>query len=79
MPRIAMAQINTTVGAFEKNLRTMETFIQKARAKKADLVVFPELSITGYPPKDLLETPLELRLRGRGSSDASPLPDYSRP
>jgi NAD+ synthase/NAD+ synthase (glutamine-hydrolysing) len=55
--RIALGQINPTVGDFAGNLALMERFAREAAARKADLVVFPELSITGYPPRDLVENP----------------------
>ena len=55
--KIALAQINTTVGALEGNrVRILETYARAARLG-ADLVVFPELAVTGYPPKDLLDLP----------------------
>src|SRR5688572_1324681 len=52
--RIALAQINPTVGDITGNSRRILQFIQRAKAEGAELVVFPELSVTGYPPKDLL-------------------------
>ena len=52
--RIALAQINTTVGDLNGNTKKIIDRIEAAKKKKADLVVFPELAITGYPPKDLL-------------------------
>jgi NAD+ synthase (glutamine-hydrolysing) len=55
--RIALGQINPTVGDFPGNLALMERFARDAAARKADLVVFPELSVTGYPPRDLVEKP----------------------
>lgn len=55
--RIALAQINTTVGDFEGNRALMCRAAQRAAASGADLVVFPELSLTGYPPRDLVEKP----------------------
>jgi NAD+ synthase (glutamine-hydrolysing) len=53
--KIALAQINPTVGAVEKNVQRMLEMIHKARERGCGLVVFSELSILGYPPKDLLE------------------------
>jgi NAD+ synthase (glutamine-hydrolysing) len=53
--KILLAQINTIVGALEHNTRTVIETIRKARAQSCDLVVFPELTLTGYPPKDLVE------------------------
>jgi NAD+ synthase (glutamine-hydrolysing) len=53
--KIALAQINPTVGDFAGNTRLILDFKQRAAEQAADLVVFPELSICGYPPADLLE------------------------
>ncbi|HLE09442.1 MAG TPA: nitrilase-related carbon-nitrogen hydrolase, partial [Thermodesulfobacteriota bacterium] len=55
--RIAMAQINPTVGAIEKNAGLILEFTEKAKKYGCDLVVFPELALTGYPPEDLLLKP----------------------
>lgn len=52
--RIGLAQINTTVGNIEQNLNKIKEYINKSVDKSVDIVVFPELSITGYPPEDLL-------------------------
>lgn len=53
---ILMAQLNTTVGAIEKNTDRIIQLIN-ANQKNHDLLVFPELAITGYPPEDLLFRP----------------------
>jgi len=55
--RIAMAQINPTVGDIAGNTRLIKKWINEARKAKADVVAFPELAITGYPPEDLLLKP----------------------
>jgi NAD+ synthase (glutamine-hydrolysing) len=55
--RIAMAQLNTTVGDFEGNLRKMLEAVSQAKALGADLLAFPELAVCGYPPEDLLFKP----------------------
>ncbi len=55
--RLAIAQINYTIGAFEANLEAMATAVEKARDSEVDLVVFTELATVGYPPGDLLERP----------------------
>lgn len=55
--RIALAQINPTVGDVAGNVARHIDFINRARARGAQVVVFPELSIAGYPPKDLLLKP----------------------
>ncbi len=54
MMRIALAQINTTVGDLSGNSRKILDYVSLAKEQDADLVVFPELTITGYPPEDLL-------------------------
>jgi NAD+ synthase (glutamine-hydrolysing) len=55
--RLALAQINTTVGAFADNTAKIIAHIERARAAGADLVAFPELAVPGYPPEDLLLKP----------------------
>ncbi len=55
--RIAMAQINTTVGDFGGNVAKILKAMAEARSLGADLVTFPELAICGYPPEDLLLKP----------------------
>ena len=52
--RIAMAQINSRVGDFRYNTNKIKTQLKKARKMAADVIIFPELAITGYPPEDLL-------------------------
>ena len=59
--KIALAQINTTVGDLDGNRDRIVARIAEARAAGADLVVFPELAITGYPPEDLLLRPAFVR------------------
>lgn len=53
--KIALAQLNYTIGAFEENVSKILQAVDTARASKSDLVVFSELSVCGYPPLDLLE------------------------
>ncbi len=55
--RIAQAQINTTVGDLQGNRDKILTWVKKAEEAQADLIIFPELAITGYPPEDLLLRP----------------------
>ena len=54
MIRVALAQINPTVGGIEENFNKINDFIKKAKKHKVDLVIFPELALLGYPPEDLL-------------------------
>lgn len=63
--RVALAQTNLTIGDFEGNLVRIRAAIARARAENADLVVLPELGISGYPPGDLLERPSFLREQAR--------------
>lgn len=55
--KIALAQIDPTVGDFSGNTAKIIEFTRRAQQGGADLVVFPELAICGYPPADLLEKP----------------------
>ncbi len=55
--RIALVQLNTVVGDTFGNAGRMVEAIRRAAAEGADLVVFPELSVSGYPPRDLVERP----------------------
>jgi len=52
--KIALGQINPTVGDLPGNARLMLQFAERAAAAHADIIVFPELSLTGYPPRDLV-------------------------
>lgn len=54
MLRLALAQINSTVGDLDSNYKKIKKYIDLAKEWKADLIAFPELAITGYPPEDLL-------------------------
>lgn len=53
--KIALAQINPHIGNFQANGDTIIELIKKAREQEARLIVFPELSISGYPPRDFLD------------------------
>ena len=55
--KIALGQINPTVGDFSGNAGKIVNFAQQAKAAGAQLVLFPELSVCGYPPRDLVEAP----------------------
>ena len=55
--RIALAQINTTVGDLTGNLDLILRAARRGAAGGARLIIFPELSLTGYPPRDLVEKP----------------------
>src|SRR5437879_2879709 len=55
--RVALAQMNSTVGDLAGNADRMARAAREAAARGAEVAVFPELSITGYPPRDLVEKP----------------------
>ncbi|MFA5118554.1 MAG: NAD+ synthase [Candidatus Omnitrophota bacterium] len=55
--RIALGQINATVGDLEGNSQKMSEYLSRAAQKNVDIICFPELSLTGYPPEDLLLKP----------------------
>jgi NAD+ synthase (glutamine-hydrolysing) len=59
--RIGLAQVNPTVGDLRGNARLIVDWIDRARAKGVDLVCFPELVLTGYPPEDLVLKPAFVR------------------
>ena len=86
--RLALAQINTVVGDLEGNRDRMLAWLDEARMAEADLVLFPELAVTGYPPEDLLlrpdflraadETLLEIAAATRGLAALVGTPHYDR-
>jgi NAD+ synthase (glutamine-hydrolysing) len=55
--RLALAQMNTVVGDLDGNLERISARLEEAREAGAELVLFPELATTGYPPEDLLLRP----------------------
>jgi NAD+ synthase (glutamine-hydrolysing) len=55
--KIALGQINPTVGDFSGNAAKMIDFARRAQTAGAGLILFPELSVCGYPPRDLVELP----------------------
>jgi NAD+ synthase (glutamine-hydrolysing) len=55
--KIALGQINTTIGDFSGNTAKIIEYSERARAAGASVILFPELAICGYPPRDLVEKP----------------------
>jgi predicted amidohydrolase len=69
--RIALAQINPVVGDLSGNREVILGRLEEAKAANADLVLFPELAVTGYPPEDLLLRPGFVRAAGRSRTTGS--------
>src|SRR5258705_2104609 len=63
--RLALAQINSVVGDVDVNAAKVVDWMERARGENADLVLFPELVVTGYPPEDLLLRPGFIRAARR--------------
>lgn len=70
--RIALAQFNMTVGDVEGNCRKIKDGIDEARELGANIVVFPEMAVSGYPPEDLLLKRDFLRTTSEGLLDLEP-------
>jgi NAD+ synthase/NAD+ synthase (glutamine-hydrolysing) len=66
--KIALGQINPTVGDFSGNASRIIDFAQRAKSAGAGLILFPELSVCGYPPRDLVERPSFVK-RNRESAE----------
>jgi NAD+ synthase (glutamine-hydrolysing) len=69
--RIALAQVNPTVGAIEANAGLVIDWMERARRLGADIVAFPELTLTGYPPEDLLFKPAFIEANRRALADVA--------
>jgi NAD+ synthase (glutamine-hydrolysing) len=67
--RLALAQIDTTVGDLEGNRERILARLNEAKEAAADVVLFPELAITGYPPEDLLLRPSFIRAAERSLAE----------
>ena len=59
--KVALGQINTTIGDFSGNTAKIIEYSRRAQAAGASLILFPELSVCGYPPRDLVEKPSFVR------------------
>ncbi len=69
--RVALGQINPTVGDFEGNVRKIIEAVERARAQGCALVAFPELAVPGYPPEDLLFKPAFIEANLRALEDVA--------
>jgi len=67
--KIALAQINPTVGDFAGNTKKILEFAERAAAEGADLAIFSELAVCGYPPADLLEKPSFIARAGQAVAE----------
>jgi NAD+ synthase (glutamine-hydrolysing) len=76
--RIALAQVNTTVGDFAGNAAKIRAVTERARAEGATLVVFPELALCGYPPRDFLDLPEFLERAARTLAELAAPAEWSR-
>ncbi len=76
--RIALAQVNTTVGDFAGNAAKIRATTAQARAAGAALVVFPELALCGYPPRDFLDLPEFLERATRTLAELAAPAEWSR-
>jgi NAD+ synthase (glutamine-hydrolysing) len=76
--RIALGQIDTTVGDFAGNAARIRAVTERARAAGATHVVFPELALCGYPPRDFLDLPEFLERAARTLADLAAPADWSR-
>lgn len=63
--RIGLCQINTTVGDIEGNTKKILDYIKRGKGMGVDLLVFPEMAVTGYPPEDLLLMPKFIEANSR--------------
>ncbi|GBE57234.1 glutamine-dependent NAD(+) synthetase [bacterium BMS3Abin01] len=73
--RLALGQIDSTVGDFHANVDKIGEYIGRAADMGADLVVFPELALTGYPPEDLTFNPDFIRANTQALERLLPLTD----
>jgi NAD+ synthase (glutamine-hydrolysing) len=69
--RLALAQINSVVGDVDGNAAKVVEWMERARGENADLVLFPELVVTGYPPEDLLLRPGFIRAARRAVEEVA--------
>jgi NAD+ synthase (glutamine-hydrolysing) len=76
--RIALAQANTTVGDFAGNAACVRDACARARAAGATLVVFPELALSGYPPRDFLDMPEFVERASRTLAELAAPAEWSR-
>jgi NAD+ synthase (glutamine-hydrolysing) len=67
--RVALGQINSTVGDFRANREKIESFTREAAARGAEVIVFPELALPGYPPRDLVEKPSFVEAAARAADE----------
>ena len=67
--KITLAQLNPTVGDIDGNVARIEETLHQCRGESPDLVVFPELFLVGYPPRDLLERRWFIERAERGVQD----------
>ncbi len=76
--KIALAQLNPTVGKVQANAEALRQAVHQATAEAADILISPELALSGYPPKDLLDNPNFIRdlfaIQGALARESGPMP-----
>jgi NAD+ synthase (glutamine-hydrolysing) len=77
--KIALAQINPTVGDFQGNTKKIIEFAQEASNAQADIVLYPELAVCGYPPADFLEKPSFVARAGEAIAEIASTATTGRP
>jgi NAD+ synthase (glutamine-hydrolysing) len=77
--KIALAQINPTVGDFQGNTKKIIEFAQEASNAQADIVLYPELAVCGYPPADFLEKPSFVARAGEAIAEIAATATTGRP
>src|SRR4051812_18246168 len=70
--KVALAQIGTTVADFSGNCGKILAGVERAKAAGAKAVLFPELAVTGYPPRDLLDRPGFVKDAERAVAELAP-------
>jgi NAD+ synthase (glutamine-hydrolysing) len=76
--RVALAQVDLTIGAIEANAQRVRLETERAKALGANIIVFPELTLSGYPPRDLLTLPGFVARCERVLAELAAPPEWSR-
>ena len=77
--KVALCQIDTTVGDFDGNTRRILDYCAAAAERGAEVAVFPELAVCGYPPEDLLVMPAFLAAQDAASRRIAAAASFTAP